>query len=117
MGWYFRDPRSFPALFHNVLPLAIERAPYPIVLSEVYSHQEAKSLLESFRWFKWCLRHPQGEGNPSAKLLLDHSFRGETIRDPVAGELLVYLRARRTILSDLLSLNPDLAAELEGIVN
>lgn len=116
MGWYFRDPSAFPALFHHTLGEAVRRSPDPVLLNKVSDRGEAQSLMHDFRWFKWALKHPKSIVSPLRESVLIYDLRAEANRTQ-GNLLLVYVRARPTLLSDLLNLNPTLAAEFSSIVN
>lgn len=117
MGWYFRDPRAFPRLFHNVLETAVSRSPEPVLLNQVANRREAQELTQEFSWFRWTVKHPKATIFSAAReAVLLYDFRSEVSR-AATGQLLVFVRARPTFLSDFVNLNETLAAEFSSIVN
>lgn len=115
MSWSYKDVTVFPALFHAVLERALLYAPEPVLLDRRDHRDEANALLEQFRHFRWCIRHPRSTKPVLAEKLSTASIRAEITRQE--GAFLIYVRARPTFLSDLTRLNPTLADEFSSIVN
>lgn len=98
-----RFPAKFPALMRE----AAASLHSNLLLGAFSTRLEAERLAEQFRWFRWNIRRePFADRNLTR---IEESLNLKlSITDSPAG-FLVYLKARPTALSEILTLNPHVA--------
>lgn len=115
MPWHYRDPMTFPASYHSAVLNAAKLSPKPILFLEASSREEAKALQDRFRWFRWCAKHEASAATEVRLALENYDFRCSF--EVTAFKLLLYVRARPTLLGEFELLNPEIAKEILPIVN
>lgn len=110
MGWTYRNPQLFPAVYRIAIRKAIETPGIPTILLEHKTFANAQSEAERFRYFRWCVKQDVSADTEMAMILLHHDLRC-TVRSDGLGHILE-LVARRTKYSDFVELNPVLASEI-----
>lgn len=115
MGWSYRDPMTFPAMYHRIIELAAHQSPEPTLFAEVRTLEELSEKQEHFRWFKWCASHQRSAATLTRRLLEQYDYRCS--REVIEGYYLLNIRARPTFLADIINLNREIAEELDEIVN
>lgn len=109
MGWYYRTPQMFPAVYLSTLRNAAASPDIPQVLGSG-TIADIKVLAEKFRWFRWCIRE-----HPTAMMELTNILENYDIRASTeihgAGAI-IYITAKPTKISEFIRLNPDLSAEV-----
>ena len=111
MGWSYRDPKTFPAVFYEGVREAIKYPGKPILTYSSQSRSDAQAKAEMLRWWKWCLKAKPGMDIQSERLL-----DGFTIRSTVSTSLSthsLYITAREARLGDIRALNPELIPLLD----
>ncbi len=107
MGWHYKSPQKFPALYPLALRSAAASYPQSFNLGAYHTLRAAKAEAENFRWYRWCLRkYPDIEASLS-QIELGSSARA-TISEILGGYSLDLIVSPPRI-SSLLALNPELA--------
>ncbi len=107
MGWHYRAPSKFPAIFLATLREAALRSPVPVPLGDYVTDKEAQVVAEKFRWFRWCIRKEEGADRELTNILLNFEVRTSVDEDEVGFILSVI--AKPTKVSEFIRLNPSLA--------
>lgn len=110
MGWHYRTPQSFPAMYLASLREASENPNQPHIMIQFKSEAEAKFEAERFRWFRWCIRQDLSVNKEMSMILQAFDIRCE-IKSDYLGHMLEVV-ARPTKFASFVQLNPDLAAEI-----
>lgn len=111
MSWRWKDPRTFPAYYADVLRSAAAAPETPVLLSSTTTRSDLDDIAEHFRWFRWCIR--QKPDFDRALSTLEDSFDFRLSKSHTPEGVILYIRARKTKLSDLLTLNQSLIQSLE----
>lgn len=106
MGWYYRDPLSFPATFTQGFREAAAMYPNPLLLGTANHRQKLNGLAADFRWFRWCIREKPGAH--SALEHIENNFQIRTWKENIEGTWFLYLEIKPTRLSEILRLNPHI---------
>ena len=111
MGWDYKSPKTFPALFSRSLQQAVELSPSKVGIFSTTSEAAAKSFMSNFRHYRWCIRQ-----DPGHDALLGRIELGYQIRTRLKESLNFYtveLEAKPTRLFDLFESNPWLVTDPE----
>jgi hypothetical protein len=110
MPWTYRDPMVFPRSFHDGIFAPIAQLGTPVLFHIADSESELTSVLERFRWFRWCVKQQPSLTPELFQAISAHSFRASTSAQ--LSKLLIYITAQPNKVSDFIELNPDLANEI-----
>lgn len=109
MGWHYRLPQAFPAMYPVAIRTALQQLGEPVLLT-YGTKGEVEVVAEKFRWFKWCIREDPGAFMEFATVFDDYDIR--TSSQYSAGNLILYVTAKPTKVSEFIRLNPELADEV-----
>lgn len=106
MTWRYKNPNQFPAIFTRRLQDAALAPDTWFTLEVVPSSSDAKIVTERWRYFTWCIRQRPAAVPDMARLLEQFDYRSSIKK---SGFRLwdIRVRARPTIIKDLLALNPE----------
>lgn len=110
MGWYWKSPQAFPAMFTAVLKNACAEPDEAKYLGSFGSRADAKAVAERFRWFKWCVTSRPDRTPDLAGLLSNFEVRSQIKEDEVG--FILTIRARHFKLDEFFALNPELARSI-----
>ena len=110
MGWWYKDPAKFPALFITVLRRAVAEPGSQILIFSSSTRSDVEAIAERFRWFRWCIRKVPSAHTELTRMLDKYQIRTKLIEDEVGFILSVI--AKPTKVSEFERLNPDLAMML-----
>ena len=110
MGWHYRPPANFPAVFANVLREAAATPDTPILLHSSANAKDVETIAERFRWFRWCIRQEPTSNVEFYHILEAFDIRTSTEKD--AAGIVLYVTAKPTKISEVVRLNQELASEL-----
>jgi len=117
MGWHYKPPQVFPALYLNILREASSAPDVPQLFYSSNSRSEVEVIAERFRHFRWCIRQDPTAHKEMSRILADYDVRA-TIDTTSSGHLL-YVVAKPTKVSEFIRLNPALAEailpQIEGV--
>lgn len=106
--WKPRDPSIYPIQFFDIVEKAHSNLGQPTILEVCRDEEIARSFLDRFREWRFCLRHSKGHHRCST---IERDFRITTRTKPSVIGIQIFVtvkpRAESAILD--LSLNPDLA--------
>jgi hypothetical protein len=111
MGWYYKDPLAFPAIFTRGLVQAAASPGEPHLLYHASSHSDAAGKAEQLRWFKWCCAQPPLNHPTAFELLEGFKFRTSIKASPhlPGNPFCLWLTAQPKLIPDFAALNPHLA--------
>jgi hypothetical protein len=109
MGWHYKSPLAFPALFLTSLREVSACPDEPLVIASGSKAQVAQ-IAERFRWFKWCIRQEKGTTFDLSAIIDAYDIRTVIREDEVGHTLFLIAKAKK--LSEFERLNPDLAGEI-----
>lgn len=117
MGWKLRPITSFPAHFGRILVEAVTFSPRPVLFGSYKSNDEARAIIEDFRYFRWCLRKEPLAAPALSQAEASFQFRlsREYHYDPIKRWTVLYLTATPDRLGEMETLNPHLGSLIAAI--
>lgn len=113
MGWYYRLPQKFPAMYPQIIRAAVSSLNVPQLLS-YGSPEEVSSIAETLRWFRWCIRYDPAADKEFSTIFENYDIRASTQTEIWNGkwQTLLYITAKPTKVSEFIRLNPELAGDV-----
>lgn len=109
MGWHYRLPQAFPAMYPQIIRAAVSSLNIPQLLT-YGAPQEVSAVAETLRWFRYCVRYDPTAAPEFTTIFESYDIRASTENDK-AGTLL-YVTAKPTKVSEFIRLNPELALDV-----
>ena len=112
MGFYYRNPSVFPAIFPSALLAATLEPDIPVFVYSSQSPSDVEGKAQMFRWYRWCVKQSEGDFPDLHSILASFSFRSSI---DVEGRLtILYLTARSNRLKGFIHHNPNLWDEISA---
>lgn len=109
MGWYYRLPQAFPAMYPQIIRSAVMSLNVPQLLT-YGTPKEVAAIAETLRWFRWCVKQDPGASIEFANIFEIFDIRASTSWDEAS--VLLYITAKPTKVSEFIRLNPELAGDV-----
>lgn len=107
MGFYFRDPQTFPAIFPEALRQAHSNPDQWITVYRTKSRSDCEAKLGLFKWYRWCIKQKASAYPDLASILETSKIRGKVDFHNETYQLLA--RSQPDLIPSLQSLNPHLS--------
>lgn len=113
MGWYYRLPQAFPAMYPQIIRLAVSLLNVPQLLT-YGTPKEVASIAETLRWFRWCVKQDPTAFKEFYNIFESYDIRASTQTEIWHGEFqtLLYITAKPTKVSEFIRLNPEIAGDV-----